>query len=1280
MKHRIDCIALHVLFAALFTGLSDLSAQETAGSASETPRTVAEQSDFQATATYADVMAFCRELDERSPVVALGALGTSYEGRSLPLLILANPSIDSPEAARKSGKLVVFAMGNIHAGEVCGKEALLMLARDIGLAEKHELLNDLVIVLAPIMNADGNERFSTDHRPHQAGPSGGVGQRANAQGLDINRDLVKLETPEARGLARFLNAWDPAVVVDCHTTNGSYHRYALTYDSPRHPATHADLIRFARDEFLPEVSRRLEQETGYRTFFYGNFNRRHKRWNSYPAQPRYATQYIGLRNRIGILSEAYAYTPYRDRVLVTRDFVRHCFQLAAEQKKAIAELLEKTDRETGKADSTTPSKRDSEPPESDSEKSKDDGKSSLVGTEQTRNVAIRFEPAPLPEKVVVLGYVEEEKDGRQVATDKARDYRVRFYGETRATLQVARPHAYLIPPEYQAVIENLQYHGATVHVFREDIELDVETYTITNVKKAKDAYQGHHPVEADAKLHSQSRRFPAGTCLVPTDNRLGSLLVNLLEPQSSDGLVTWNFFDDALHEGQEFPIARLPKSTPILTAPLPARFGKRPDRKPITFETLYGQRPPQLGGHPAGGFRWLDDGQHFEQTKEGRVWKVHAETGRCEEVSLNVDAIAQAIGKLPGIESKEAKRLAQGIRHQRLNKDRTAALFTQHSDLYLATLDGKTAVRLTDATGTEELATFSPDGRYVAFVRDYDLYVVDTTTQKERRLTHGGTTTIRNGKADWVYFEEIYLRRWDAFWWSPDSSRIAFQQFDDSGVDSFVVPDNLNPEQRLETDRYPLAGRPNPRVRLGIVHAAGGDIQWADLDGYSPDATLITHFAWMPDSKSAFVYVQDRAQRWLDVVRLDTDTGKMTPLLRDTTEAWVDNPGDPQVLKDGSFLLPSERDGWKHLYHFDKNGQLIRQVTQGAWEVRQVEAVREEEGWIYFSGTCDSPIAENFYRVQIDGSQFTRLTHQPGNHRGTLSPKGELFVDTWSDHKTPTQVQLRRFDGQTVRVLDTNPIPALDEYCFGHFELVRIKNRDGFILEGSLIKPPDFDSARKYPVWLLTYGGPHAPTLVDSWQGGRTYEQMLANMGILVFRVDPGPASGKGAKSNWKAYRQLGVQELRDLEDALDWLAEKPFVDTERIGMSGHSYGGFLTAFALTHSDRFAAGIAGAPVTDWRNYDTIYTERYMDTPQNNPEGYKNTSVVSAAKDLHGRLLLIHGGIDDNVHLANTTQLARTLQQADKRFEMMVYPANRHGISGKHYQRLMVDFIRRTILE
>ncbi len=377
-------------------------------------RTVAETSDFQSTASYAEVMQLCRELADRSDSVHMTSFGQSFEGRDLPLLVLAGPGIESAEQARASGKLVVLAIGNIHAGEVCGKEALLMLAREIS-QQDDDLLKQLVVLLAPIYNADGNERVAADHRPNQAGPANGVGQRGNAQGLDLNRDHVKLESPEARALAGLLSQWDPAVVIDTHTTNGSRHRYTLTYDAPRHPATDEALLEFARDRFLPEVGKRLEERTGYRSFFYGNFSHDRQRWETYPAQPRYSTHYIGLRNRIGILSEAYAYASYEDRVLVTLEFVRECLIRCAAEPERITELVKQADKRA---------KSSNEP------------------------VAIQGKPSAVSEKVTVLGYEtfdHAESDSPSDGDPIAKDYELEFLGATESTKSVSAPDAYLIP-------------------------------------------------------------------------------------------------------------------------------------------------------------------------------------------------------------------------------------------------------------------------------------------------------------------------------------------------------------------------------------------------------------------------------------------------------------------------------------------------------------------------------------------------------------------------------------------------------------------------------------------------------------------------------------------------------------------------------------------------------------------------------------------------------------------------------------------------------------------
>ncbi len=447
-----------------------------------------------------------------------------------------------------------------------------------------------------------------------------------------------------------------------------------------------------------------------------------------------------------------------------------------------------------------------------------------------------------------------------------------------------------------------------------------------------------------------------------------------------------------------------------------------------------------------------------------------------------------------------------------------------------------------------------------------------------------------------------------------------------------------------------------------------------DAGNYTPTASLIIRAGWMPKSDRVYFYVQNRAQTWLDVCTCGTSGGAPSRLLRQTTKAWVNDPGDLHFLQDGSFLLFGEQSGWKHLYHVSADGKSLHALTHGPWEVHSVALVDEPHNCVYVTGTRDNPIAANLYRVQLKDGQITRVTRGDGDHRVTVDPKGGMFVDSWSDRETPTSVRLCSCDGKLVRMLDTNPVYAREEYRFGKSEAVHIPMSDGFVLEGSLVYPPDFSPNRKYPVWFMTYAGPHFPTMHDAWAGGQVNDQVIAHEGIIVFHCDPRSASGKGACSAWTAYRKLGIGELKDIEAAIRWLSTRPYVDATHIGMSGHSYGGFMTSFALTHSKLFSAGIAGAPVTDWHNYDSIYTERYMNTPQENPDGYTETSVVKAAPKLHGRLLIIHGLIDDNVHLQNSAQLIQALEQADRDFTVMIYPNSRHGIFGPHYRRYMVDFI------
>ncbi|HZJ43111.1 MAG TPA: S9 family peptidase [Pyrinomonadaceae bacterium] len=689
------------------------------------------------------------------------------------------------------------------------------------------------------------------------------------------------------------------------------------------------------------------------------------------------------------------------------------------------------------------------------------------------------------------------------------------------------------------------------------------------------------------------------------------------------------------------------------------------------------------GSNPT--IRWLKDGKHYLVTNEAtrrdvpRIQKVEAATG--EAVAFFDAAKMQAaFAALPGIRAEDARQLANRGNYN-LSPGENAALINWANDLFYYEFGSDRAIRLTSTPDEEVGEDFSPDGRMISFVRGNNLYVEDLGMQRrERALTNDGGPKILNGRLDWVYQEEVYGRgNFGAYWWSPDSSSIAFLKIDERPVPEFTVVDHIPLDQKVEVTSYPKAGDPNPIVKIGIVPAAGGETRWVNTYKYQPEDLLITRVTWTPDNKNVVYQAQNREQTFLDLNFADAKTGESRTAIHETSKAWVATIENPTWLRDGTFLWLSERSGWQHIYQYDQTGKLLRQITNGNWEADPLDGVDEDRGVIYFSATEHSAIAPQLYSIKLDGTGMKRLTSSEGSHRINFSPEYNYFVDTRSDVNTPAQMNLFDSDGKLVRVVNANKVTALKDFKLGSTDLLQVKTRDGFVMEAMMIKPPDFDPRKKYPVMSFTYGGPHAPQVRNAW-GATTYmwHQLLAQKGYIVWVCDNRTASGKGIESTWPAYKNLGELELRDLEDGLSWLKSQPYVDGTRIGIWGWSYGGFMTSYALTHSQTFKLGIAGGTVSDWRNYDSIYTERYMGTPQNNPEGYKKSAPLNAAKNLHGKLLLIHGAIDDNVHMANTIQFAFELQKAGKQFELMLYPKSRHGVTDPllvtHMRQMMTDFI------
>jgi dipeptidyl-peptidase-4 len=711
----------------------------------------------------------------------------------------------------------------------------------------------------------------------------------------------------------------------------------------------------------------------------------------------------------------------------------------------------------------------------------------------------------------------------------------------------------------------------------------------------------------------------------------------------------------------------------------------RAQEKLLTIDDIYdpGKRV-NFSGTPASP-RWLKDGVHYivtnkDRTAFPRLLKVNAITGK-SEAFYDGAKMEAAFTALPGFSKEVAHRLANQTSYQ-MNPAETGVLINHANDLFYYEFGSDRAVRLTSNPEEEVGEAFSPDGRMVSFIRDNNLYVEDLGSQRrERALTRDGSEKILNGRLDWVYQEELYGRgNFGAYWWSPDSTRIAYLRIDETPVPDYPVVDHIPLEQKLENTPYPKAGDPNPIVKLGVVNAAGGEVRWVDTFKYPAEDRLIVRVGWTPDGKKVVYQAQNREQTFLDLNSASPDDGKSTTMFRESGKTWVEVVDDGlRYLKDGSFLWLSDRSGFRHLYHYGANGQLIKQVTNGDWDVRSVDEVDEEKGTVYFSSSEHSPIANHEYSIKLDGTGLSRLTTSEGNHRAAFNSNASHFIDSWNDVNTPTQVKLYDAAGKSVRVIDENKVDALRQYKLGKVEFMQVKTRDGFAMEAMMIKPPDFDASKKYPVMSYTYSGPQSQSVRNSFGGTRyMWHQMLAQKGYIIWICDNRTASNKGVSSAWPLYKNFGELELKDLEDGFAWLKQQPYVDGSRIGLWGWSYGGFMTSYALTHSQTFKVGIAGGTVSDWRNYDSIYTERYMATPQNNLEGYKKSSPVNYAKDLHGKLLLIHGAIDDNVHMANTIQFLYELQKSGKQVQLMVYPKSRHGVTDpilvKHMQQMMTDFI------
>ncbi len=615
-----------------------------------------------------------------------------------------------------------------------------------------------------------------------------------------------------------------------------------------------------------------------------------------------------------------------------------------------------------------------------------------------------------------------------------------------------------------------------------------------------------------------------------------------------------------------------------------------------------------------------------------------------------------------------------------------SALYIYKKDIFILNIKTSSFLRITDTDLEEKAARLSPDGKKIAFVRENDLYVFDLNKNRERRLTRDGSETLLNGTLSWVYWEEIFGRQDVAYWWSHDSKCLAFLQTDESMVTQMHYVDFKPQEPRLISQRYPKAGTENPYVRVGIIEIDRPRIKWIQFDPYE----YICRVKWHPDNKRLSVQTMNRNQDKLDLYYVDRKRGKVIQkLLTETDPGWVNINDDLYFLNENEFLWQSERDGYAHIYRFSDDGKLINQVTKGNWALRSsggpfwlrqsVVNINEEKKEVYFTSLEKSSIERHLYKIKLDGNKMERISKKDGVHSISFSPNGRYYLDTYSNISEMPSLILHSDNGSKIKVIAEPRPELLNDLELQTPELFTIPTSDGFKMPAQILKPTNFNPQKAYPLIYHVYGGPSAPTVFDRWQGTSLFfDNILLNNGYLIVKFDHRSATAISKKlENRVNLMMSGPIEMADIVDGITWLKSQDFVDSERVGIWGWSGGGSFTLNAMTNTTEFKAGISGAPVTDWHYYDTKWGEFAMKLPKDNPDGYFKTSFVNSAKNLHGRLLLIHGTYDDNVHPQNSWRFIDELIKNNIMFDMIFYPMRKHGFSDKpariHRQTRMIEF-------
>ena len=733
--------------------------------------------------------------------------------------------------------------------------------------------------------------------------------------------------------------------------------------------------------------------------------------------------------------------------------------------------------------------------------------------------------------------------------------------------------------------------------------------------------------------------------------------------------------------------ALLAANGPALVPGLTTTTSLAQQKLPLTLEDIWAK--PTFRAAAVPGFNWMNDGRYYSALENGGLVQHEVTTGKAMQTLVAASALQVAGADKP-----------LDVDGYSFNKNEQKILFTTATEpiyrrsaraTYYVFDQGTKKLTPLSTGGKQGYATFSPDGSRVAFTRDNNVFVTDLATMKEIAITTNGVkNNLINGSADWVYEEEFGFAQ--GFFWSPDSKQIAFYTFDESQVPEYDMQEwgSLYPKENRF--KYPKAGEKNSVVSVSSYDVASARTTKMDVgpvvDQYIP------RVQWTQVPNTLSIQRLNRLQNKLEILHGDATTGKTQVVLTDTNPAYVEINDDLNYLPGGKqFLFTSEKDGYQHLYLHDMSGRQVRQLTRGNWEISAINGFNPKTGFVYYTSTEGSALQRHLYRINLQGTGKRRISDADnGLDVVNMSPDTKYFLNSHSSAGVPAVVSLHEgATGKLVKTLEDNTKlkQTLTQYDLGKQEFFTFKTAEGVDLNAYMIKPANFDPAKKYPVLMYVYGGPSfgsgsTQTVLDNY-GGANYlwHQMLAEKGYLVVSVENRGTSGRGAAFRKATYANLGKLETIDQGEGAKYLATLPFVDKSRIGIWGWSYGGYMTSLAMTkNADLFKMGIAVAPVTNWRYYDTVYTERYLKTPQENPGGYDDNSPVQFAQNLKGKFLLVHGTGDDNVHFQNSIAFVDALIKANKDYQTLYYPNRNHGIGGGntrlHLYRQMTNFVTQNL--